>query len=225
MIIFFPVKEDKIYILIWCLTRIDFLNIKPFSVWHSIPDQQFTARMDVFNCVIEFLWPTVECVCIFLEWISGTINISQPVTYILIFTVYEQLTWTRFYLLKKNNKTKCVKDEIIASLPRKLRFVASKYCTSYLPAISKVCWVFDNFSLIFSKNSMFGYKCVNPHPHVSSRDEWPPDGESWGSRQLRPVGETRGDLRVGSMVLIMLWTSETEIRCHGNAWTDLPHSF
>lgn len=119
-----------------------------------------------------------------------------------------------------------MKDEIIAPLTRNLRFIASKYYTSYLPAISKVCWAFDKFSLIFSKNSMFGYECVSPHANVSSRDEWPPDGESWGSRQLRPVGETRGDLRVEFMVLIMLWTSETEIiRCHGNAWTVLPRSF
>lgn len=118
-----------------------------------------------------------------------------------------------------------MKDEIIAPLTRNLRFIASKYYTSYLPAISKVCWAFDKFSLIFSKNSMFWYECVSPHAHVSSRDEWPPDGESWGSRQLRPVGETRGDLRMGCMVLMMLWTSETEIRCHGNAWTVLPRSF
>lgn len=150
--------------------------------------------MNVFNCIIEFLWPAVKCVCIFLECISGTINISQPIAPVLIFTVYVQLTWTRFYL----QKTKCVKDGIVArlicnvydSIPLKYM-----YWTSYLPAISKVCWVFDNFSLIFSKNSMFGYECVSPNPHISSRDEWPPDRESRGSRQSRPVGETRGDLR------------------------------
>lgn len=74
-----------------------------------------------------------------------------------------------------------MKDEIIVLLIRNLWFIVLKYYIFYMLVISKVCWVFDKFFFIFSKNSMFGYECVSLYVCVSLWDEWLLDGEFWGS--------------------------------------------